>query len=143
MDDTPLTDAEEEMIDRIQTVRTLWECFESRNWAAARGLFAHDATLTWPASGERMLDADAIVRVQRIYPEGWHITVLEVNGLTDGRVHSIVAVDHAPNRFLANSLFRFDGTTIVAVDEYWGTVEAPPEWRNVQAIGAYERFDPL
>jgi uncharacterized damage-inducible protein DinB len=137
--DAPADDAEEEALDRVQTVRTLWECYESRSWAAARGLLAPDATLAWPVSGERMLDADAIIRVQRLHAEGWHIDVREVSPLADGRVHSIVVVDHPPKRFIANSFFRFDGTTIVGIDEYWSTVEAPPASRDASLIGSYER----
>jgi uncharacterized damage-inducible protein DinB len=66
--------------------------------------------------------------------------VLALNPLLDGRVHSIVEVWHPPGRFIANSLFRFEGHLIAQVDEYWGTVEVPPTWRTAEAIGAYERF---
>jgi uncharacterized damage-inducible protein DinB len=125
---------------RIAIVASLWARFEARDWAGARTLFAGDATLTWHASGERMLDADAIIRVNAIYPEGWSLRVLALNELVDERVHSIVEVNHPPGRFIANSLFGFEGGLIVRVDEYWSTVEAPPAWRTAAAIGAYERF---
>ena len=126
---------------RTTTVATLWALFEARDWAGARRLFADDATLTWHASGERMLDADAIIRVNTVYPEGWSLRVLEVNALQDGRVHSVIEVRHPPSQFIANSLFRFEHGRIAQVDEYWSTVEAPPPWRTAQAIGAYERFE--
>ncbi|CAN5854809.1 nuclear transport factor 2 family protein [soil metagenome] len=122
-------------------VEALWTRFEARDWAGARRLFADDATLTWHTSGERMLDADAIIRVNAIYPEGWRIRIVEINPLQDGRVHSIVEVLHGAQRFLANSLFRFDDAgSIAEVDEYFATFEAPPAWRTAEAIGAYERF---
>jgi hypothetical protein len=125
----------------VDRVAALWASFEARDWAAARRLFSDAATLTWHASGERMLDADAIIRVNAIYPEGWSIRVIEINALTDGRAHSIIEVTHGASRFLANSLFRFDAAgLVVEVDEYWATVEAPPAWRTAAAIGAYERF---
>ena len=127
---------------RHDQVEALWTRFEARDWANARGLFADSAMLTWHASGERMLDADAIIRVNAIYPEGWAIRIIEINPLLDGRVHSIVEVTHGARRFLANSLFRFDANGLIAeVDEYFATVEAPPAWRTAEAIGAYERFD--
>jgi hypothetical protein len=126
---------------QLATVHALWSSFEARDWSAARRLFTHDATLTWHTSGERMLNADAIIRVNAIYPDGWNIRVLEVNALQDGRVHSIIEVKHPPNQFIANSLFRFEQNLIAQIDEYWGTVEAPPAWRTTGAIGAYERFD--
>lgn len=128
------------MPNRIKAVHSLWSLFQARDWAGARRLLADAATLTWHASGERLLDADAIIRVNAVYPEGWSLRVIEVNALLDGRVHSVVEVTHPPGRFFANSLFGFDGDRIARVDEYWSSVEPPPAWRTAQAIGAYERF---
>ena len=130
------------MDTRIAAVRSLWTSFQARDWAAARRLFTDSASLTWHASGERMLDADAIIRVNATYPEGWSLRVLEVSALQDGRVHSVVEVRHPPQRFIANSLFRFEQECISQVDEYWSTAEPPPEWRTAASIGAYERFAP-
>jgi len=90
-------------------------------------------------SGEHFDDADAAIRVQAIYPEGWAIRVIEVNALADGRVHSAIEVTHGEMRFFANSLFRFDGERIAEITEYWATFEPPPEWRTAEAIGAYRR----
>ncbi|MEP7098861.1 MAG: hypothetical protein ABI781_00035 [Burkholderiales bacterium] len=130
-----------ENLQPTDQVFALWTLFQARDWAGARRLFNDQATLTWHASGERLLDADAIIRVNAIYPEGWSICVIEVNALRDGRAHSIVEVRHGAIRFLANSLFRFDANGLIAsVDEYWATVEAPPAWRTADLIGAYERF---
>jgi hypothetical protein len=125
---------------RTRSIEVLWTRFEARDWAGARRLFADAATLTWHCTGERFLDADAIIRVNAIYPEGWRIRIVEVNALLDGRVHSVVEVSHAASRFLANSMFRFDAGLIAQVDEYWATVEAPAAWRTPEAIGAYERL---
>ena len=128
------------ILDPAAQVRTLWARTQARDWSGVRSLFAPDASAVWWTSGERFLDREAIVRVNAIYPEGWTIKVLEINALVDGRVHSVVHVDHPPHGFFANSLFRFDGDRIAAVDEYWATRETPPAWRNAQTLGAYERF---
>jgi GNAT superfamily N-acetyltransferase len=120
-------------------VRTLWACFEARDWAAARALFADDARLYWVASDEYLDDADAIIRVNAIYPEGWRIQVCEVTGLRDGRVHSMIEVFHCAQRFIGHSLWTFAGGRIVAVNETWATAEPPPAWRTAEAIGAYRR----
>lgn len=132
MDDTPAL--------RRRTVEALWNHFQAREWPAARALLVDAAVLTWHASGERLLDADAIVRVNAIYPEGWQLAIVEVNPLHDGRVHSIVEVWHGSQCFLANTLFRFDGPLIDRIDEYWATFEPPPDWRTAATLGAYERF---
>jgi GNAT superfamily N-acetyltransferase len=122
-------------------VRTLWACFPARDWAAARSLFNDDACLLWRATGEHLLDADAIIRVNAIYPEGWTIDVREVNRLADGRVHSLVVVTQEGQRYFAHSLWRFARGRIARVDETWATAEAPPAWRTAAALGAYRRED--
>ncbi|MEO5771291.1 MAG: GNAT family N-acetyltransferase [Burkholderiaceae bacterium] len=125
---------------RSALVRTLWAHVQARDWAAMRAAFASDAVMDWPCTGERLLDADAIVRANAIYPEGWQIRIVAVDALVDGRVHSVVEVTHPPERFFASSTFRFIGSQVAAAEEYWATVETPPEWRNAATIGAYERI---
>ena len=164
----PLADpapADTDLAHRAATVCALWASFQARDWAAARSLLADDATLYWRASGEHLLDADAIIRVNAhesmlldhlthpprgaddvcrrpggaLYPEGWALQILEVTPLTDGRVHSMVEVRHGSQRFLAHTQWRFEGSLIVQADETWATAEAPPAWRTAEAIGAYRR----
>ena len=121
------------------TVRAFWCHVQARDWPGARALLADRATLHWPASGEHLLDADAIIRVNAVYPEGWALQILEVTPMQDGRVHSMVAVRHGAQRFLAHTLWRFDGSLIAHADETWATVQAPPDWRNAATLGAYRR----
>jgi ketosteroid isomerase-like protein len=122
-----------------ETVHALWQRFEARDWAGARELLHDHAALHWPTSGEHFEDADAAIRVQAVYPEGWHIRVIEVNPLADGRVHSSIEVTHGVHRFFANSFFRFEGERIADITEYWATFELPPAWRNAETLGAYRR----
>ncbi len=130
------TDAEH----RVATVRALWAHFQARDWPAARAVLSDDAQLHWRSSGEHLLDADAIIRVNAIYPEGWSIHQLEASALVDGRVHSLIEVHHGDQRFLAHTLWRFDSAgRIVHADETFATVEPPPAWRTAEAIGAYRR----
>lgn len=129
-------------MDGVGIVRAWWAHVQSRDWTSARALLHDDATMHWPSSGEHFDDAQAIVQVQRIYPEGWTIHVVSVDELKNSDVHSIVEVSHPPMRFQANSRFQIDATRIRRITEYWGTVEAPPEWRNAATIGAYRR-EPL
>lgn len=127
------------------TVRSLWACFQARDWVAARALLHDDATMHWVASGEHLLDADAIIRVNAIYPEGWSIQVISVDELVNGEVHSIVEVRYGEARFFANSRFGLDGDPIARIrriTEHWASFEAPPAWRTAQAIGAYRRDPP-
>ena len=129
-------------IERCALVRTLWGYTQARDWAALRAVLRSDAKMRWPCSDEAFLDADAIVRVNAIYPEGWQICIVSVDALLDGRVLSVVEVRHGVQRFFANSVFRFDGAQIAEVEEYWAAVEPPPAWRTAASIGAYQRTDP-
>lgn len=129
-------------MDDLALVQAWWRLLEARDWVAARTLLHDDAHMHWVTSGEHFDDADAIVRVQQVYPEGWSIHPLAFDVLPGGRVHAIVEVRHAPMRFIANSRCRVENGRIRDITEYWSTVEAPPDWRNAGALGAYRR-DPL
>jgi len=125
---------------REQQVHRLWTAFEARDWQGARALFAPEATCIWWTSGERLLGAEAIVHVNAAYPEGWHIEALAVELLRDGRVLSLVRVDHGAASHYAHSWFAFDESgRIATVDEYWAEVVEPPAWRA--GLVGRERFD--
>ena len=127
----------------LDAVKALWARYQARDWAAARGLMRADAVAHWWTSGERFEGADAIVRVNAIYPEGWTIHVLEASLLQDGRVFSLVRVDHPPASFYATSLWGVEDGLIAELDETWATVEEPPAWRSAQSVPGWRRFDAL
>jgi ketosteroid isomerase-like protein len=127
--------------DGVALVRRLWALFQGRRWSEAQALFASDAVCTWWATGERIVGADAIIHVNRVYPEGWTIELIEVNALADGRVHSTVRVPLAGGPTVyANSLFTLRDGCIVSLDEYWSTVEAPPAWRDGTGLPGWSRL---
>ncbi|UGA38962.1 hypothetical protein JOS77_04615 [Chromobacterium haemolyticum] len=86
--------------------------------------------MLWHCSGECFRGAEAIVHVNRVYPEGWSIHLLQDNLLTDGRWHVVAQVDHGAARFFANSLFTLEHGLISQIEEYWASAEAPPAWRR-------------
>lgn len=120
---------------RCAIVRSLWAHIQARDWVAMRQCFADTAVMHWPCTHESFDDADAFVRANAEYPEGWSIHVIAVDALADGRVQSVVRVDHGAQSFFANSCFTFEGPHIVALTEYWGMVEAPPGWRTQALLG--------
>ena len=127
----------------VRVVRALWSALQARDWAAARRLMRDDMLAVWWTSGERYEGADAFVAMQAAYPEGWTVRLIECERLEDGRVMSLVRVDHRPDVFYATSFFKVDDGLIIGIDEYWATAEAPPAWRTPQAIPGLRRFDPL
>lgn len=126
----------------VRAVRALWAAVQARDWAAMRRVLKADLQVTWWTSGERFMSAEAYVDVQRRYPEGWTIRLLEAQRLDDGRVLSVVRVDHPPQRFFCTAIARVEDGLIGAIDEYWATLEAPPDWRTPSAIAGLSRFDP-
>ena len=127
----------------VRVVRSLWSAFQARDWTAARALLRHDLQAVWWTSGERFDSADAFIEVQARYPQGWTIRLIEAERLEDGRVMSLVRVDHMPNTFFATSIFRVDDGLIIGLDEYWATLKPPPPWRDPGALAGVSRFDPL
>jgi ketosteroid isomerase-like protein len=111
-------------------VRALWERFEARDWAAARELLAEDMVCRWPHSDERFEGADAFIAMNRAYPEGWRITVLDVSAHPDGAV-SRVRVDQSGQAFHAASFFNVRDGLIAGTIEYWVSCgqEEAPAWR--------------
>jgi hypothetical protein len=124
----------------MAAVRALWAAMQARDWAAARNLLHDGFVATWWTSGERFHGADAYVEVQRRFPEGWTIRLIEVAPLADGRVLSLARVDQAADRFFATGLWRVGDGRLAGVDEYWATFEPPPAWR--EALAARTRVDP-
>lgn len=125
------------------TVRALWSAFQARDWAGARALLSDSFEARWWTSGEHFTTADGFIEAQSTYPEGWTIRLIECVRLDDGRVMSMVRVDHPPGTFYATSFFRVQDGRIIAIDEYWATAEAPPAWREALNAKGRQRFDPL
>ena len=111
-------------------VRRLWERIEARDWAAARRLLAGDFVAEWPHSRERFRSGDDYIGMNRAYPEGWAIEVLDVVGGGD-RVASEVRVTHPDGTFYAASFFTVRDGKLASLHELWVTegAEEPPDWR--------------
>lgn len=124
----------------LDVVRALWHQFQARDWAAARALLHDDAVIDWPATGERLLGADVVIRANAQYPEGWRVHLLQLAALHDGRVMSAVRVEHPPGSFLAQSVYRVRDGRIQSGEELWATCEAPPAWRAPQHLPGLQRL---
>jgi SnoaL-like domain len=111
-------------------VRSLWERIQARDWDGARALLADDMVCRWPHSDERFEGADNFISMNRAYPEGWSIEIIEVAEIPGGAA-SRIRVDQSGLRFHAASFFEVAEDVIQSVVEYWVTEgsEEPPEWR--------------
>lgn len=127
----------------LRVVRALWAAMQARDWAAARALLRDDLQSVWWTSGEHYAGADGYIATQTAYPEGWTIKLKELVRLDDGRVLALTRVDHPPGHFFATALYRIDDGLIAGIDEYWSTLEPPPDWRMPERFAGLTRFDPL
>ena len=126
----------------VALVRSLWDRFERRDWTGARRLLADDAIMTWICTAERFRGGDAVIAVNAAYPEGWSIHLLDCAALADGRILSLIRVEHPPQAFFATSLFRLEHGRVAEIEEYWATAEPPPSWRTDGQLPGYERLSP-
>lgn len=129
--------------DPLAVVRGLWADVQARDWPALRARLHDGVEARWWSSGERFVGADAFVRVQSTYPEGWTVHLLQVSATDDGRVLALVRVDHPPHSFFATSLCGVHDGRVDTIEETWATLEAPPDWRLTAGEATWQRFDPL
>ena len=126
-----------------EVVNALWRHFQARDWAAARALLHDDLLAHWWTSAERFEGAAAFIEANARYPEGWAICPIHTAQQDDGRLLTIVRVDHLPHRFYATSLFAVVDGKIQHIDECWAQAEEPPAWRLEQRLPGWGRFDAL
>ncbi|MFD2451166.1 GNAT family N-acetyltransferase [Ideonella paludis] len=131
---------------RCAIVRCFFASFQARDWLAARALLRDDARMHWLASEEHFDDADAIIRVNAIYPEGWRIHVHSVEATLAGGVISVIEVFHGDQRFYASSQFTFTQGLIAFIQEIWATREdhlhgvRPASWEPTAAAPRIDLF---
>ncbi len=114
-----------------EVVAELWRRMEARDWDGVGELVATDFVLDWPESRERIRGRDNFVGLNRNYPEGWSIEVVQI--LADGpRVASEIRVPHeAIGLHFATSFFEVEDGRLARGREYWVKEldEEPPAWR--------------
>lgn len=110
-------------------VRQFFEAMQARDWdAAATALHPH-VHVWWPATDERFT-GEAFLEMQRAYPEGWSIEVVEVLADGDGAA-ARVAVDSGGVRHWCHGTYRLEEGRIRRAVELWAAEGSaqPPPWR--------------
>jgi len=126
-------------------VQAYWERMQARDWAGVHELLDDEVTVEWPASGERFRGADAVVDVNRLYPEGWSIRVVGVIADREATpqaarvVSEVEVVQQGAGVFAATSLWEVREGRIAFGREYWVVCggDEPPQWRSTLS----ERYD--
>lgn len=117
------------MADPSDVVRNFFSAMQDRRWDDAAARLGPEVDIRWPATRERFV-GPAFLAMQRAYPEGWAITVVEVLGQGD-RVAVRVAVDQSGQRFWCAGFYTVLDGRISEGTEHWVTegAEQQPAWR--------------
>lgn len=115
-----------------EVVRALWQSIQARDWAAAGRRLAEDAEIYWPHSGETIRGRENYLGLNRAYPEGWTIEL--INTVSTGEWAAVEA--RVPHQTLGVSFvagfYRVSEGMISRGTEYWvdEAAQSPPAWRR-------------
>jgi ketosteroid isomerase-like protein len=123
-----------------EVVESFWAAVRANDWDGAAALFADDATIEWPCSGERMKSPRAWAEVQRRYPAAgeWRFDVHRL--VVEGKlaVSEVTVTDgEQPARVVAFS--EVVEERIARQVEYWPAAYEPAAWR----ADFVERIEPI
>jgi len=109
-----------------------WRASEQWDSAAEHAIYAPDAILDYPQSGERFRGRAAIAAQRGGHPADRHFTVLRITGNGDMWVSEcIISYDGAPSRSV--SIMEFAGGLVTHETRYFADPFDPPAWRAALA----------
>ena len=110
------------MHNGAELVRSLYDSYQARDWAAAALLLHPDVRLQLPATAETLEGRDAVIGLQERYPEPWgDLTVLRVLGDLDTAAAEVEIVAEAET-FRCAAFWRFRDARLSEGVEYWVTL---------------------
>ena len=110
-------------------VRTFFERMQARDWDGAGAMLAPTIRIEFTETGEHF-EGPAFLAMNRAYPEGWAIDVVETFAAGD-RVAAHVRVDHGDTTFWCAGFYTVRDGRIAEGTEHWVTAgsASPPAWR--------------
>ncbi|MDH3302925.1 MAG: nuclear transport factor 2 family protein [Acidimicrobiia bacterium] len=128
------------MKEPAETVRTFFERMEARDWEGAAELLSPTIHIEFTETGE-YFDGPNFLAMNRAYPEGWTIEVVETVGgnipagspaHSPTRVVAQVRVTHGDDTFWCAGFYTVVDGRITDGVEHWVTerLQPPPEWRR-------------
>lgn len=116
-------------MDPGEVVRELFERMEARDWESAAQLLSPTVQIEFTETGERF-DGENFLTMNRAYPEGWSIDVIETVVEVE-RVATQVRVVHGDEIFWCAGFYSVTDGVVASGVEHWVTErsEPPPEWR--------------
>jgi hypothetical protein len=105
-----------------------WQASERGDTGAEHAIYAADAILDYPQSGERFRSRATIAAQRGGHPASRHFTVLRITGGGDLWVSEcIITYDGAPSYSV--SIMEFAGEHVVHETQYFGDPFPSPAWR--------------
>lgn len=115
-----------------------WNASDEGNADTEHAIYAEDAILEYPQSGERFLGRSKIQAQRGGHPAERHFSVLRIRGSGDFWVtECVITYDGAP--IYSVSLMEFDGDQVTRETQYFADPFEAPAWRTALAEPARDR----
>jgi hypothetical protein len=109
-----------------------WRASEQGDSATEHAIYAEDAILDYPQSGERFRSRATIAAQRGGHPAERHFTVLRVSGGGDLWVSEcVISYDGKPSYSV--SIMEFSGEFVGHETQYFADPFDPPQWRAALA----------
>jgi hypothetical protein len=115
-----------------EVIEEHWRASEDNNIQVEHAIYASDAILDYPQSGERFTGRAAISAQRGGHPADRHFTVLRISG--DGHLwvsECIITYDGVPTYSV--SIMQFESNLVVHETQYFTDKFSPPPWRAALA----------
>jgi len=110
-----------------------WRASERGDTEAEHAVYASDAILDYPQSGERFRGRETIAAQRGGHPASRHFTVLHITGGGNLWVSEcVITYDGVPSYSV--SIMEFDHEHVVHETQYFADVFGAPEWRMKLAV---------
>ena len=118
------------MESACDVVRSFLERMEARDWDGAAELLSDTVHIEYTETCEQF-DGDNFLAMNRAYPDGWTIEVVETLA-DDDRVAAQVRVQHGEVTYWCAGFYRVANGVIQSGVEHWVTEgsQTPPVWRQ-------------
>ena len=109
-----------------------WRASEQGDSVAEHAIYAADAILDYPQSGERFRGRAAITAQRGGHPADRHFTVRRISGNGDIWVSEcVISYDGVPSDSV--SIMEFSGGLVAHETQYFADPFDPPQWRAALA----------
>lgn len=108
----------------------------NQNDKAMRGYLHEASVIRWHNTNE-CFTAEDYITANCKYPGDWTGRTELIERLEDGRFVAVVYVQNSDHSICCRcvSFFEIRENKITSIDEYWGDVGEPPEWRKSLNLG--------